>query len=97
MHLSGFSEYVFESSLSLALCGEGGSGAPDPICGTADNLIASGHVMVQSPDIGQPGPFETDLTYTVAGPTRARLVVYSASARDGGILHLTSVEISIAP
>jgi hypothetical protein len=97
VHVTGFSEYVFESTLSLALCGEGGSGAPDLICGTVDNLIASGTALIEAPEVGQPGPFDTDLSYAVGGPTRARLVVYSLSARDGGILHLSSVEISIAP
>jgi hypothetical protein len=97
VHLEGFSEYVFEGTLNLALCGEGGSGAPEPICGTADNTLATGFTMLQSPDIGQPGTYATDLTYTVAGPTRARLVVYSLSARDGGLLHLSSVEITVAP
>jgi hypothetical protein len=97
VHVEGFSEYVFEGTLNLALCGEGGSGAPHPICGTADNVIAEGFTMLQAPDIGLPGPFETDLPFTIAGPTRARLAVYSLSARDGGLLHLNSVEISLAP
>jgi hypothetical protein len=97
VHVAGFSEYVFEGTLNLALCGEGGSGAPDQICGTTDNVLATGFAMLQSPDIGQPGAFETDLTYTVTGPVRARLVVYSLSARDGGLLHLSSVEITVAP
>jgi hypothetical protein len=97
VHVSGYSDYVFESTLGLALCGEGGSGAPDPICGTADNVIATGTAILQAPDVGQPGPFEADLDYAVGAPTRARLVVYSSSARDGGTLHLSSVEITIAP
>ncbi len=97
VHLEGFSEYVFESTLNLALCGEGGSGAPDPLCGTTDNVLATGIAMLQAPDVGQPGPFATDLLYSVTGPVRARLVVYSVSARDGGILHLASREITVAP
>lgn len=97
VHVEGFSEYVFEANLNLALCGEGGSGAPHAICGTVDNVIAEGFSMLQSPDIGLPGPFETDLPFTIPGPTRARLAVYSLSARDGGLLHLSSVEISLAP
>lgn len=97
VHLEGFSEYVFESTLSLALCGEGGSGAPDPLCGTTDNVLATGIAMLQAPDVGQPGPFVTDLLYSVTGPVRARLVVYSLSARDGGVLHLSTREITVAP
>ncbi len=97
VHIEGFSEYVFEANLNLALCGEGGSGAPDLICGTEDNVLAEGVATMQSPDIGLPGPFETDLTYTVTAPVRARLVVYSVSARDGGILHVTTRPITVAP
>lgn len=97
LHIEGFSDYVFEGTLNLALCGEGGSGAPEPICGTADNLLASGFAMLQAPDIGQPGPFETDLIYAVASPVRARLAVYSLSARDGGLVHLSTVPVTVAP
>lgn len=97
LHLSGFSEYVFESNLGVMLCGEGGSGDSDLICGTVDNILLATNVIIQSPDVGLPGPFETDIAYTVAGPTRARLVVFSASARDGGLLHLVSQEIVLEP
>jgi len=97
LHVSGFSDYVFESQLSLALCGAGAGGAPDPVCGTAGNVLASGTATLSSPDIGQPGPFAGDLTYHVSAPGPARLAVYSRSARDGGLLHLTTVAIQLAP
>jgi len=97
IHIEGFSEYVFEATLGLALCGEGGSGAPDPSCGTADNLIATGFAIITSPDIGLPGPYTADLAYAIAAPVQARLVVYSTSARDGGITHLNSRPINLSP
>jgi len=97
VHLEGVSEYVFEATLGLALCGEGGSGAPDPICGTADNIIATGFAIITSPDIGLPGPYTADLAYAIAAPVQARLVVYSTSARDGGITHLNSRPINLMP
>jgi hypothetical protein len=97
LHVTGFSDYVFESQLSLALCGAGGGGAPDPVCGSADNVLASGTATLNAPDIGQPGPFAGDLTYHVSAPGPARLAVYSRSARDGGLLHLTTVAIQLAP
>jgi hypothetical protein len=97
LHVSGFSAYVFEGTLNLALCGEGGSGAPDPICGTADNVLATGFTTLQAPDIGQPGPYEADLAYTITGPVQARLAVFSYSARDGGLVHLTSVPVNLRP
>jgi len=97
VHVEGFSEYVFEATLALALCGEGGSGAPDLVCGTADNVIAAGIAMIASPDIGLAGPFSGDLAYAIAAPAQARLVVYSTSARDGGLTHLSSRPISLQP
>ncbi len=96
-HITGFSEYVFENQLSVAICGQGGVGAPDPICGTADNRVGAGTATVQSPDIGQPGPLETDVTYTVPAAMRGRIVVYSVSPRDGGVTHLSSQEVVLAP
>ncbi len=97
VRITGFSEYVFESQLNVIICGEGGSGAPDALCGTADNVIARGLAMVQSPDIGLPGPFETEIPYTVPGPVSARILVYSLSARDGGLIHLASRVAVLAP
>jgi hypothetical protein len=97
VHLSGFSEYVFENNLLLALCGEGGSGEPDLVCGTKDNILATGFTTVRSPDIGQPGPFEADLTFTLPRAMAGRIAVYSDSPRDGGILHLTSQEVRLEP
>ena len=97
VHVSGFSDYVFESQLSLELCGEGGSGAPDPICGTVDNVLASGVAMLQAPDVGQAGPVAGDLTYQVSAPVQGRLAVFSRSPRDGGIVHLSTVPVQLAP
>ena len=97
LHVTGFSDYVFEGQLSLALCGQGGSGTPEPICGTADNMLASGTATITAPDVGQPGPFAGDLTYHVSATVQARLVVFSRSARDGGLVHLTTVVVQLAP
>lgn len=97
LYLAGWSEYVFENTLVVVLCGEGGSGAPEPVCGTADNILASGIALVQSPDMGQPGPFVADLAYSVSAPVSARLAVYHTSARDGGLLHLTTVSFRLLP
>ena len=97
LQVVGYSDYVFESMLSVALCGEGGTGAPDLICGTADNLIAQGGAMLMSSDIGLPGPFSGTLPYSVSAPVGARLVVYSTSPRDGGIIHLTTTPLTLNP
>ena len=97
LHVSGFSDYVFERQLALALCGEGGSGAPDLVCGTVDNVLATSFATIHAPDVGQPGPFAGDLSYHVSARVHARLAVYSRSARDGGIVHLSSEPVQLAP
>jgi hypothetical protein len=96
--VTGFSEYYFESQLGLALCGGGdGSGAPDLVCGESSNRLALTVAMIDSPDIGQPGPFSGTLTWTVAEATPGRIVVYAESMRDGGITHLNSIPVLIQP
>jgi hypothetical protein len=97
VRLSGYSAPVFENQLGVVICGEGGAGEPDVLCGTTDNVLARGTAMVDAPDIGQPGPFTAELPYTVSASTHARLAVYSASARDGGLIHFSSVEVTLSP
>jgi hypothetical protein len=97
INLSGYSDYYFESNLGMVLCGPGGSGSPHELCGSDDNILASGPVMIQSPDIGQPGPFEAEITYTVSEAIPARLVLFAASPRDGGFIHVTSINIQLNP
>ena len=97
LHLEGYSDYVFEATLNVWLCGEGGSGVAEPICGTADNVLAMDFTMIQASDIGFDGPFTLDLAYSVSATTQARLVVYSTSARDGGLLHVTTIPVTLNP
>jgi hypothetical protein len=97
IQVSGFSEYYFESNLGLLLCGSGGTGASNDLCGTDDNILASGNAMIAAPDVGQPGPFSGELTYSVSGATNARVVVFAASPRDGGWLHVSSIPILLLP
>ncbi|MCW5876134.1 MAG: hypothetical protein KIS85_04545 [Anaerolineales bacterium] len=97
IEISGFSDYFFESSLGLALCGPGGEGESDELCGTHDNILALGAAMINSPDIGQPGPFSGQLSYSVSEPTPARIVVFAQSMRDGGLLHLSSIPVTLVP
>jgi hypothetical protein len=101
LQVSGFSDYYFESSLGIVLCGPGGGGAGAGVlvelCGSEDNILAAGSAMIQSADIGLPGPFSGQLSYSVSSPTPARLIVYATSARDGGLLHVDSVPIQLLP
>jgi hypothetical protein len=98
-HITGSSDYVFENQLGVFICGEGGSGDPDRICGTKDNVLAAATAYINSPrlDRGQPGPFSADVPYAVAAPVRARIVVFDASPRDGSLTHLASREVTLEP
>jgi hypothetical protein len=95
--VSGYSEYYFEANLSVTICGSWSGGAPHPICGTVDNVIAEGYAMIDSPDMGIPGPFSGTITYNVLPQTRARVVVFASSMMDGMIEHLSSVEVVLWP
>ncbi len=46
-------------------------------------------------DIGQRGPFEVDIPFTVSGTRQAFIQVYDLSARDGGVVHLASVGVTL--
>jgi hypothetical protein len=97
LHLEGWSAPVFENTLSVVLCGEGGSGKADPFCGTVDNVLVRMSTTIKAPDVGQPGPFSLDITYKVTKPISGRVAVYSTSPRDGGLLHLSSVPVQLKP
>jgi hypothetical protein len=47
-------------------------------------------LMIQSP-LGERGPFEGQIEFTVSEATNVFLQVYATSARDGGITHLETV------
>jgi hypothetical protein len=96
IHVTGISDYVFEGQLTLELCGEGGSGAPEAVCGAAGNVLATGTATLKA-EVGQAGSFSGDLAYHLAGPVQARVVVLSRSLRDGGLVHLSSVPVQLAP
>jgi hypothetical protein len=97
LHLEGWSAAVFENTLSVVLCGEGGNGQSEPFCGTVDNVLARLSTTINAPDVGQPGRFSLDITYKVTTPVNGRVAVYFTSSRDGGLLHLTSMPVMLKP
>jgi hypothetical protein len=97
VEVTGFSEYYFESTLGLMLCGAGGVGEAHDLCGTVDNVITSTFAMIDVPELGMPGPFSGELTWSVSEPTPARIVVYAESPRDGGLLHVNSIPVLLIP
>lgn len=60
-------------------------------------VIAMEPIIVNAPDLGQPGTFETELTYSVDAPMPARLQLRDPSPAFGGDVHLSSVEIRLQP
>lgn len=97
VEFSGFSDPVFENTLTVVICGEGSDGISDPLCGTKNNILSMTNVNVQAPEPGQRGPFAGSIPYTVTGDVHGSLLIYSTSPRDGGILHLSSRAITLKP
>ena len=83
--ISGASDPTFENNLLVQILDEGG------------NVIGSGNALI-SADIGQRGPFAGTVEFTApAAPAPGRIVVSSSSARDGHLIHLSSVEVQLLP
>jgi len=64
-------------------------------------LLEDGTVLAQSlarieADLGQRGPYEVDVPFTISGERQAFIQVLNRSARDGGITDLNSVGVTIA-
>lgn len=95
--VTGNSEYFFEATLVIALCGSGGNGLTHPICGTEDNVLAVSYANIESPDIGIGGPFSGTVEFSVSEEMPATLLVYAVSPMDGGLEHLSSVPIILVP
>lgn len=83
VHVEGFALASFEQTLVVE------------VLDTAGNVIASEPIIVQAPDLGQPGPFSADVPYTVAETGPGRIVVRDPSPAFGGDTHLASVEVTL--
>jgi hypothetical protein len=82
--VSGWSAPTFEQNLVIEVRGEDGA------------VVGSGPTTIQA-EAGQAGSYLAEIPYTVSAEQPGRIVVYHASARDGGLLHLASVELTLAP
>lgn len=83
VHVEGFALASFEQTLVVEVLDVEG------------NVIASEPIIVEAPDLGQPGPFSTDLAYSVAETGPGRIVVRDPSPAFGGDSHLASVEVTL--
>lgn len=85
VHIAGFALASFEQTLVVELYdGEG-------------RRLASQPVIISAPDMGVPGPFQTDLAYPATASGPGRVVVRDISPANGADVHLASVEASLSP
>jgi hypothetical protein len=85
INVTGFALASFEQTLLVEVQDEDG------------DVIASQSVMVDAPDLGQPGPFEAQIEYMVTQAQNGRVVVRDISPAFGGDTHLSSVEVNLVP
>jgi len=83
LHLSGIADPTFEQNLGIQI------------------ILVDGTVLIETfaiiqADVGQRGPFAVDIPFTIVGEQQASIQVFSTSARDGGITHLSSVFVTLA-
>jgi predicted secreted protein len=80
VHVAGIADPTFEQTLVVRIVLDDGS-----------ELTI--HPLTIAADIGQRGPFEGDVYFSVDGERHALIQIYDQSARDGGIVHLASVGV----
>ena len=84
VQVAGISDPTFEQHLAIQVMGGDGS------------LIGQGAATIAA-DWGQRGPFEAQVTFTPpASEEPGRIIVFDTSPRDGGLVHLSSVEVNLA-
>jgi hypothetical protein len=84
VHVAGIADPTFEQTLIVRIVLDDGS-----------ELAV--HPLTIAADIGQRGPFESDVPFSVDGERHVLIQVYDQSARDGGIVHLASVGVLLLP
>ena len=84
-HVEGFGLASFEQTLLVEVLDEDGT------------VVGSQPVTVAAPELGSPGPFSADVSYTLATAGPGRVVVRDVSPAFGGDAHLSSVEVNLEP
>ena len=82
--VSGFAQAIQHNQLAVRVRDETGSD------------VGTGSAAVSGP-LGARGPFSGTVAYTLGGaaPQHGRIEVYDTSPRDGGLIHLSSVEVTL--
>lgn len=84
LHIAGFADPTFEQNLGVRIVFD-------------DGTVLTLQPATIAADLGMRGPFEVDIPFTLAEERNALIQVYDSSARDGGITHLASVGVILAP
>jgi hypothetical protein len=82
--VEGFGLASFEQTLLVEVVDETG------------NVIGSQPVIVNAPDLGQPGFFSVDVPYSAPSNGPGRIVVRDISPAFGGDTHRATVEVTLA-
>jgi hypothetical protein len=82
IHVAGIANPTFEQTIIVRIVLDDGT----------ELMI---HPLTIAADIGQRGPFEGDVEFAVSGERNALIQIYDQSARDGGIVHLASVGVTL--
>ncbi|NLG72370.1 MAG: hypothetical protein GX495_10050 [Chloroflexi bacterium] len=85
VQVRGFGLASFEQTLVIEVLDEDG------------NVVGTEPVIVDAPDLGEPGPFHAEVEYSVGESGPGRIVVRDVSPAFGGDTHLSSVEVNLAP
>ncbi len=82
--ISGQADTTFEQALSAKVAGETGA------------MIVQGATTIQA-ELGKRGAFSLSLAFKVTREQAGRVAVYSLSPKDGGLIHFSSVEVTLKP
>lgn len=84
LSIIGYAAPAFEQTLTIAVLDENGG------------LVGSGTATIQA-GAGQPGQFIGSVTYDVDHEEPGSVQAYATSARDGGLIHLNSLNVTLQP
>lgn len=83
LRVAGMADPTFEQTLIVRLVLDDGT------------VLSETPTMIEA-DLGERGPYEVEVPFNVQGEQNALIQVYDVSARDGGIVHLNSVGVTLA-
>ncbi len=83
LHITGFADPTFEQTLAVNILLDDGT------------QLATETVNIRA-DVGQRGPFTAEIPFTISEPHQVFIRVFNVSPRDGGVIHLASVGVTLS-